>query len=104
MAQSVLSFSVESTGEMLTSNSGTILFGEYLKAIKFDQLCNTFLPLPKSNRGYLPFEHIQPLILMLHSGGRVLDDLRYIRQDKGLQETLKIKHIPLSQSTGNWLW
>ena len=104
MAQSVLSFSVESTGEMLTSNSGTILFGEYLKAIKFDQLCNTFLPLPKSNRGYLPFEHIHPLILMLHSGGRVLDDLRYIRQDKGLQETLKIKHIPLSQSTGNWLW
>ena len=52
----------------------------------------------------MPFEHIQPLILMLHSGGRVLDDLRYIREDKALQETLKIKHIPLSQSTGNWLW
>lgn len=104
MAQSVLNFSVESTGEMLTSNSGTILFGEYLKAIRFDKLCNTFLPLPKSNRGYLPFEHIHPLILMLHSGGRVLDDLRYIRQDKALQETLKIKHVPRSQSTGNWLW
>ncbi|MCF6205952.1 MAG: IS1380 family transposase [Sulfurovum sp.] len=104
MTQNVLGFSVASTNEMLTANSGAILFGEYLKAIRFDYLCNTFLPLPKSNRGLMPFEHIQPLLLMLHSGGRVLDDLRYIREDKALQETLKIKRVPLSQSVANWIW
>lgn len=103
MPQGVLNFSVEGTNESLTSNAGTILFGEYLKAIKADRLCNTLLPLPQSNSGYMPFEHIQPLLLMLHSGGRVLDDLRMIRKDKAMKETLKIKRLPISESVGKWI-
>ena len=103
MPQGVLSFSVEGTNESLTSNAGTILFGEYLKAIGIDTLCNTHLPLPQSNRGYMPFEHIQPLLLMLHSGGRVLDDLRMIHHDTALKETLKIKRTPISESVGKWM-
>ena len=103
MPQGVLNFSVEGTKESLTSNAGTILFGEYLKATKIDQLCNTYLPLPQSNRGYMPFEHMQPLLLMLHSGGRVLDDLRMIHKDKAIKETLKIKRMPISESVGKWI-
>ncbi len=103
MPQGVLNFSVEGTKELLTSNAGTILFGEYLKAIQIERLCNTYLPLPKSNRGYMPFEHIQPLLLMLHSGGRVLEDLRMIHNDKALKETLKIKQMPISESIGKWI-
>jgi len=103
MPQGVLSFSVEGTKESLTSNAGTILFGEYLKAIQVDQLCNTYLPVPQSNRGYMPFEHMQPLLLMLHSGGRVLDDLRMIHKDKAIKETLKIKRMPISESVGKWI-
>lgn len=103
MPQGVLNFSVEGTKESLTSHAGTILFGEYLKAIKIDQLCNTYLPLPQSNRGYMPFEHMQPLLLMLHSGGRVLDDLRIIHKDKAIKETLKIKRMPISGSVGKWI-
>ena len=103
MPQSVLNFSVESTNESLTSNAGTILFGEYLKAIGIDKLCNTYLPLPQSNRGYLPFEHIQPLLLMLHSGGRVLEDVRMIHSDRALQQVLKIPRIPIAESIGKWM-
>lgn len=103
MTQGVLSFSVEGTKESLTSNAGTILFGEYLKAIQVDRLCNAYLPLPQSNRGYMPFEHMQPLLLMLHSGGRVLDDLRMIQTDKAIKETLKIKRMPISESVGKWI-
>ena len=103
MPQGVLNFSVEGTGESLTSNAGTILFGEYLKATKVDKLCNSYLPLPESNRGYMPFEHMQPLLLMLHSGGRVLDDLRMIHKDKAIRETLKIKRMPISESVGKWI-
>lgn len=103
MPQGVLNFSVASTDESLTSNAGTILFGEYLKAIGVDKLCNTHLPLPRSNRGYLPFEHIQPLVLMLHSGGRVLEDVRMIQNDTALQTVLKIPRIPLAESIGKWM-
>ena len=103
MPQRVLNFSVEGTQESFTSNAGTILFGEYLKAIRVDKLCNAHLPLPQSNRGYQPFEHIQPLLLMLHSGGRVLEDVRRVHNDRGLKETLKIKRIPIAESIGKWI-
>jgi len=88
MAQSVLNFSIESTEERLTSHSGEIVFGEYLKAIGVDRLCDKYLPQPKSNRGYVPFTFIQPLLLMMHGGGRSLDDIRMVRSDKALKEVL----------------
>jgi hypothetical protein len=103
MAQTVLNFSIASTNEKLTSRSEEIVFGEYLKAIGVDKLCNTYLPQPQSNRGYAPFNFIQPLLLMLHSGGHFLDDMRMIQADKAMREVLHIKNIPTSDSTGKWL-
>ncbi len=93
MPQGVLNFSVESTKESLTSNAGTILFGEYLKAIKVDRLCDHHLPQTKSNSGYTPFEHIQPLFLMLHGGGRVLEDIRNIHSDEAIKETEEYRRM-----------
>ncbi len=103
MAQTVLNFSIASTDERLTSQSGEIVFGEYLKAIEIDKLCDRYLPQPKSNRGYAPFNFIQPLLLMMHGGGRSLDDLRMLHVDKAMQEVLHIKNIPTADSTGKWL-
>lgn len=103
MAQTVLNFTVSSTDERLTARSGEIVFGEYLKAIGVDKLCDSYLPQPKSNRGYAPFNFIQPLLLMLHSGGRSLDDLRMVQTDKAMQEVLHIKKVPTADSTGKWI-
>ena len=103
MAQTVLNFSIAQTDERLTSRSGEIVFGEYLKAIGVDKLCNTYLPQPGSNRGYAPFNFIQPLLLMLQSGGHSLDDLRMIQSDKAIQEVLHIKNVPTADGTGKWL-
>lgn len=103
MAQTVLNFSIAPTDERLTSRSGEIVFGEYLKAIEVDKLCNTYLPHPGSNRGYAPFNFIQPLLLMLHSGGHSLDDLRMIQADKAMKEVLHIKNVPTADGTGKWL-
>jgi len=103
MAQTVLNFAVESTDERLTPRAGEIVFGEYLKAIGIDKLCNTYLPLPRSNKGYDPFTFIQPLILMLHAGGRSLEDVRTIASDKAIREILEIKRLPKADSIGKWL-
>lgn len=103
MAQTLLNFSIASTDERLTSRSGEILFGEYLKAIGVDKLCDTYLPQPGSNRGYTPFNFIQPLLLMLHSGGRSLDDLRIIQSDTAMKEVLHINNVPTADGTGKWL-
>ena len=73
--QSILNFNIASTNEKLTPRTGVAIFGEYLKGMNLEKLCNTNLPLAKHPNGYTPFEFIYPLILMLHSGGRVLDDI-----------------------------
>ena len=103
MAQSVLNFSIESTEERLTSHSGEIVFGEYLKAIGVDRLCDKYLPQPKSNRGYAPFTFIQPLLLMMHGRGRSLDNIPMVQSDKAMQEVLHIDKVPTADSTGKWL-
>ena len=103
MTQSVLNFTIESTDERLTPRSGEIVFGENLKAIGLDRLCDLHLPQPQSNRGYAPFNFIQPLLLMLHSGGKSLDDIRVIKEDHAMREVLKVKVIPTADAIGKWL-
>ena len=103
MTQTVLNFTVESTEERLTPRAGEAIFGEFLKAIKLDRLCDRYLPQPQSNRGYKPYTFIQPLLLMLHSGGRYLEDIRMIASDKALRRLLGIKSVPTAHSIGKWL-
>lgn len=103
MTQTVLNFSIESTNERLTPRSGEILFGEYLKAIGVDRLCDSYLPQPKSNRGYAPSTFIQALLLMLHSGGKSLDDVRVIQEDHAMREVLNMRSIPTAGAIGKWL-
>jgi hypothetical protein len=94
MPQTILNFKLQSTNEKLTPRTGVALLGEYLKGIKLEKLCNDNLPKAKRNNGYSAFEFIYPLVLMLHSGGRFLDDIKEIRSDKALAKLLKIKNIP----------
>ena len=103
MPQSVLNFTVESTDEKLTPRAGEIILGEFFKSIRLDRLCNQYLPKPQSNHGYQPFQIIQPLLLMLHSGGRSLEDIRMIASDKAMREVLGIKRIPTADTIGKWL-
>ena len=65
MPQTILSFDIETTNEKLTPRAGVAIFGEYLKGMNLEHLCNTNIPLAKHPNGYNPFEFIYPLILML---------------------------------------
>ena len=103
MTQTVLNFSIETTNERLTPRSGEIVFGEYLKAIGLNKLVDLHLPQPQSNRGYPPFTFIQSLLLMLHSGGKSLDDVRVIKEDSAMREVLRMKSVPTASAIGKWL-
>lgn len=103
MTQTILDFDLTTTNEKITPRAGTIILGEYIKGLGLENLCNTNLPLPLNRKGYNPFEFIYPLILMLHSGGRVLDDIREIKIDKALKQSLNIKHLPTSSAIVKWL-
>ncbi len=103
MTQTILNFKLESTNEKLTPRTGVAILGEYLKGMNLEQLCNDNLPKAKRNNGYSAFEFIYPLILMLHSGGRVLEDIKEIRFDKALATLLKMKNIPTASAFTKYL-
>lgn len=103
MTQTILDFAVESTDEQLTPRAGSILLGEYLKGIGLDTLCNNHLPISKSNRAYASSNYINALVLMLHSGGRVLEDIRTLQHDKAMRTILKMQDLPKADTIGKWL-
>jgi len=103
MTQTILNFKLESTNEKLTPRTGIAILGEYLKGMDFEKHCNNNLPKAKRNNGYSAFEFIYPLILMLHSGGRFLDDIKEIRFDRALTTLLKIKNIPTASAFTKYL-
>ena len=101
--QTVLPFKLEMTKDMITSHAGLALLGEFVVGLGLLGAIDKNLPAPGSGAGYRASEHIFPLILMLNGGGRSLEDLRQIRDDKGLREVLRLERMPSSDATGDWL-
>lgn len=103
MPQRVLPFKLETTQDEITPHAGLALFGEYVHAMNIPNEVNNKLPKPGSGRGYQPAQFIEPLVLMLHGGGRSLEDLRKIKMDTGLRRILNLSAMPSSDATGDWL-
>jgi hypothetical protein len=49
------------------------------KALKLPQIIYQELPSAGSGHGYRPSQFVIPLVLILHGGGKTLDDLREIK-------------------------
>ncbi len=62
-----------------------------------------YLPQSGSNRGYEPSKYIELLLMMLHEGGRYIEDLRKIRDDRALRELAGMEERPSSSTFGDWL-
>ena len=103
MPQTVLNFALESTDASITPRAGSIVLGEYLHAIGLPELIERHLMQPRSAKGYRPSFFLQPLLLMLHNGGRVLEDIRMIKEDRTLCKLLNLNRVPKADSVGKWL-
>lgn len=103
ITQTVLPFKMEMTSDTLTSHAGLAIFGEYLGAMGISALVDQSLPRPGSAKGYRPSAFVEPLLLMLHGGGRTLEDLRVLREDAGLLRLLGKSSVPSSDAAGDWL-
>jgi hypothetical protein len=101
--QTVLPFKLDVTNDMITSHAGLALLGEFAVGLGFNRNLDKALPEPGSGAGYSASEHVYPLMLMLNGGGRALEDLRQIREDRGLREILPLGRMPSSDATGDWL-
>ncbi len=103
VAQTVLPFKLGITRDKITAHAGLALFGEFLHALGLSGALDSELPAPGSGVGYRPWRFVQPLLLMLHGGGRALEDLRQVRAGEGLRELLGLAELSSSDATGDWL-
>lgn len=101
--QTMLSFDIEPANAALTAHGGLLLPCEMIRALKLDKVIDRELPRPGNARGYKPSEFVIPMILMLHGGGKKLDDLREIAGEVNLRKLLGVKDLPASCTMGDWL-
>lgn len=101
--QTILSFELEETREGITSRAGLATFGEFIKGVGVDKLVDGALPSPENVRGYYPSAYVSSLLLMFTGGGRSLEDIRQIREDRELRSLLGMKEVPGSDACGKWL-
>ena len=101
--QTIFSFKLETTKEVLTARSGLALFAEYNHGIGLRELADKYLPAPGSNRGFKPSVFVNALVLMLQGGGRSLEDIRELKADEGLMKLIDSEDIPNPDTAGDWL-
>ena len=101
--QKLLPIKLEKSDEEVTSRSGLILFDEFIKAFGLKRELARRMPLPGSNRGFEAWRYIEPLVLMLYGGGRHIEDLRELREDRALMGATQMGQIPSSSAFGDWL-
>jgi len=99
----LLPFKLASTDEKITPNAGLGLFGEFLYSQGISTLLDANITGFKSNHSYRPSEFVVPIFLMLHGGGRYLEDIREIARDDALLKLLGINGVPSSSAIGDWL-
>ena len=103
LAQLILPIKIEKSPERLTSLSGLVLLEELARGIGLWKEVDGALQGPKSGRGYQPHEFVQPLVWMLHAGGRRLEDLRELQAEHEVLKELGLKSVPDAGTAGDWL-
>jgi hypothetical protein len=101
--QTQLSFKIGITEDKITPRSGLSLYAEFLRGFGIKDLIDKNMPLPESNRGYKAWQYLEPLMLMLYGGGRHIEDLREIAEDKALRKLIGSNMVPSSSTVGDWL-
>jgi len=103
LPQLILPIKLEKSEERLTSLGGLVVLEEMARALKVWQRVDGHLKGPGSGAGYRPSEFVQPLVWMLHAGGRRLEDLRELRAEQEVLAELGLRAVPDAGTVGDWL-
>ncbi len=103
LPQLILPIKLEKSEEHLTSLGGLVVLEEMARALKVWQRVDGHLKGPGSGAGYRPSEFVQPLVWMLHAGGRRLEDLRELRAEQEVLAELGLRAVPDAGTVGDWL-
>ena len=99
----ILPIKIEKSEERLTSLGGLVVLEEMAQALQVWKQVDAHLQGPGSGSGYRPSEFVQPLVWMLHAGGRRLEDLRELRAEQEVLKELGLRAVPDAGTVGDWL-
>jgi len=99
----ILPIKMERSEEHLTSLGGLVVLEEMAQAVRVWKRVDEHLQGPGSGAGYRPSEFVQPLVWMLHAGGRRLEDLRELRAEHEVLRELGLRAVPDAGTVGDWL-
>ena len=89
--------------EAITSQSGLLAPLQLMQSLNFARCIDQNFQAPKRKSGFPASTYLQSIILLLHSGGTRLDDMRALRNDAALVSLLDIPCFPSSRAVGAWL-
>ncbi|MCX8030220.1 MAG: IS1380 family transposase, partial [Thermodesulfovibrionales bacterium] len=101
--QKLLPFKIGLSKEVITPRGGLAFYSEFLSTFRIKDLVESHMPEPGSNRGYEAWQYIEPILLMLHGGGRHIEELREAIEDEGLRKLTGMNKIPSTSTVGDWL-
>jgi hypothetical protein len=101
--QTQLNFKVGLTASEITPRAGLAVYSEFLRGFGVKDLIDEHMPLPGSNRGYGAWRYIEPLMLMMYGGGRHMEGLREMEEDKALRRLIGLRAVPSASTVGDWL-
>ena len=96
-------YRIETTEDNFTSRAGLALLGEVMDRLRIGPLADRHFPEPGSNRGYAPSVFLSAFIVMLAEGGRCLEDVRHLRDERELLKLIGLCGIPSADAMGDWL-
>ncbi len=103
-AMDILTYKTSNSTHTLTSRTGLVVLGELMKRLKLSETVDRLMPkTERSNRTYRSSAVFNTFMLMLHEGGRHLDDVRRLRDESALLQILGIRKVPSAHTLGNWL-
>ena len=74
-----------------------------MQSLDFAHCVDQNFQAPKRKNGFPASTYLQSIILLLHSGGTRLDDMRTLRNDAALVSLLDIPCFPSSRAVGAWI-
>jgi len=87
--QGILPFVMRhSNGETVTAFAGLPLVVEAARAVRLDEVVAATLRIARRQRGYSEAEKVEALLLLIAAGGERIEDIRLLRDDRGLARLL----------------
>ena len=99
----ILPHKLKPSKEAITAQSGLLAPLQLMQSLGFVNYIDRYFPDPKRKSGFPASIYLQSIILLLHSGGTRLDDMRTLRNDAALVSLLDIPCFPSSRAVGAWI-